>query len=91
MLRPSLFGDRPDWSSSGGRSIAPPLLDAPPADLFLLMRTRAGAPAQMLPRPDPRWLTQGWLRPEPAANGTDTMLRVTNRGLRFADLFAKSA
>lgn len=85
VLRPSLPVDSPGLSGSEGRSTAPSLLDAPPADLFLLMRTRAGAPAELLPRPDPHWLTRGWLHP---AAG---QLAVTNRGLRFADLFAKSA
>jgi hypothetical protein len=61
------------------------------ADLFLLMRTRAGAPAEMLPRPDPQWLTSGWLKPEQGRHGQGNMLGVTSRGLLFADLFAKSA
>jgi oxygen-independent coproporphyrinogen-3 oxidase len=55
---------------------------APPADIFLRMRTRAGMQLNGH-RPDSTWLANGWVRQH------GNQLEVTSAGLSFADLYHK--
>ncbi|MDQ3023486.1 MAG: hypothetical protein M3R04_03720, partial [bacterium] len=76
------FGAAPTRPSEDSDNLSPPQGIAPPADIFLRMRTRAGMQLNGH-RPDSEWLTNGWMRQ------TGDQLEVTNSGLSFADLYHK--
>ncbi len=83
-LRPGSVGAGldPPTSKPRARQDAPLQESAPPADLFMQMRTRLGTRLNGH-AVDPRWITDGLLRVQGGH------IVVTSKGLAFADMFHK--